>query len=100
MNAFKNIGLVVCGNSERVFRLTPASRKTGYKLKKVLVGENVFENSVRANYPDAEIVRDKTSIIQDKTLDLVVFVSPIRKYLGLVGEVLRSGKPVRVVSEM
>ena len=100
MNSFKNIGLVVSGNSQKIFRLAPVSRKNGYTLKKVLVGENVYENSVRVNYPEAEIVRDKTSIIQDSTLDLVIFVSPIRKYLNLVGEVLRSGKPVRVVSEM
>jgi hypothetical protein len=100
MNAFKNIGLVVFGNSQKKFRLAPVSRKNGYRLKKVLVGENVYENSVRASYPEAEIVRDKTSIIQDTTLDLVIFVSPIKKYMNLVGEVLRSGKPVRVVSEM
>ncbi|HEV3223752.1 MAG TPA: hypothetical protein VGZ90_12780 [Puia sp.] len=100
MNSFKNIGLIVCGNSEKIFRLAPASRTKGYTLKKVLVGENVFENDVRVNYPDAEIVRDKSSIIQDATLDLVIFVSPAKKYLNLVGEVLRSGKPVRVVSEV
>lgn len=100
MKTLKNIGLIVCGNSDKPFRLGTASRKKGYTLKKVLVGENVYENAVRVNYPEAEIVRDKSSIMQDATLDLVVFVSPVKKYLGLLGEVLRSGKPVRVVSEV
>ncbi len=72
----------------------------GYTLKKVLVGESIFEHAVRTNYPDAEIVRDKSSMIQDTSLDVIVFISPIKKYLGLVGEVSRSGKPVRVVSEV
>jgi hypothetical protein len=100
MSTFKNIGLIVCGNSEKIFKLEPASRKNGYTLKKVLVGEDAYENSVRMNYPDAEIVRDKSSIIHDATLDLVIFVSPIKKYFGLLGEILRSGKSVRVVSEV
>src|ERR1700682_2319784 len=97
MKTFKNIGLIVGGNSEKKFRLAPVSKMKGYSLKKVLVGETVYENGVRANYPEAEIVRDKCSFIQDASLDLIVFTAPIRKYAQLLGEVLRSGKPVRVV---
>ena len=100
MKTFKNIGLIVGGNSEKKFRLAPVSKMKGYSLKKVLVGETVYENGVRANYPEAEIVRDKCSFIQDASLDLIVFTAPIRKYAQLLGEVLRSGKPVRVVSEL
>lgn len=100
MKKFKNIGLVVCDNSDKILKLRTASRMNGYNLKKVLVGENVYESSVRMSYPDAEIVSDKSSLLHDRTLDLIIFVSPIRKYLHLVGEALRSGKPVRVVSEL
>ena len=100
MKTFKNIGLVVGSNSEKKFKLGLASRMKGYTLKKVLIGENVFENGIRANYPEAEIVRDKCSMIQDTSLDLIVFTSPIRKSAQLMGEVLRSGKPVRLVSEV
>ena len=100
MNDLKNIGLIVCGNSDKVFTLAPASRRKGYYLKKVLVGENVHEDAVRVNYPEAEIVRDKSSLIEDTTLDLIIFSSPVKKYLNLLGDVLKSGKPVRLVSEM
>lgn len=100
MKTFKNIGLVVGGNSEKKFKLAPVSIMKGYNLKKVLVGENVSENDVRVNYPDAEIVTDKCSMIQDQNLDLIIFTAPIKKYAKLIGEFLRSGKPVRLVSEV
>jgi predicted dehydrogenase len=98
MKTFKNIGLIVCGDSQEIFRLSAASKSNGYAFKKVLIEEDASENTFRINYPHAEIVKDKHAIIQDAALDLVIIAAPVNKYASLVAEVLKSGIPVRVIS--
>jgi hypothetical protein len=100
MKTLKNIGLVICSNSGKIFSLASLSSMMGYTLKKVLIESGASENSFRKNYPDVEIVKDKNSFMQDSSLDLIVVAAPANKYTGLIGEVLKSGKPVRVVSRV
>lgn len=99
MKTFKYIGLIVGGNTEKI-RLGPGTGLYGYTFKKVLIGEDASENVVKMNYPEAEIVRDKHSLMHDATLDLIVVASPVNKHSALIGEVLKSGKSVRVISQI
>ncbi len=97
MEAFKNIGLIEFGVSEKRFRLGSLNSLKGYKLRKVLIPGGLSEGSARSRYPQAEIVQDKQQIIQDEDIDLVIVSAPAHTDLPLVGEFLRAGKNVRIV---
>ena len=101
MKTFKNIGLIVCGDSStKTFNLSSVSRSEGYTLKKVYTKESISEDLAQLIYPQAEIVTDKHALLQDASLDLIVVSAPVNSSADLVSEVLRSGKPVRVVSQV
>ncbi len=97
MKTFKNIGLFEFATPEKRFRLASVNGLNGYKLKKVLLPFGQPEGSAGKQYPQAEIVQDKQSILQDEGIDLVIVSAPAKEDLPLVGEVLRAGKNVRIM---
>jgi len=100
MSAFKNIGLIVCRHTEKVFNLNAVSSANGYVIRKVLLPEDVSERAIRQIYPAAEIVKDKYALLQDESIDLIVFTEPVNNYSSLIGEILQKGIPIRIASEV
>lgn len=75
MSTFKKIGLITSGKS---------------------VHSAATISAVLSQYPQAEIVSDKQEIMADEDISLV-FVSAQGTEQDLLGEVVRSGKHVRVI---
>jgi len=97
MNTYKNIGLIECRDHGPLTEMPESSRLNGYNIKKVYINNNISEKEVRAQYPQAEIVDDAKSIINDALIDLVIVSSPAAADMDIVGEVLEAGKYVRVL---
>lgn len=97
MDTFKNIGLVECSKSGKIFQLGSASTFNGYNLKKVLINGTITEGLARNLYPQAELVQELQEITADDNIDLVVISAPQGFDPGMVSEVMQSGKPVRII---
>lgn len=97
MKTLKKFGLVECGTQGKLFRLPDLSKQEGYELKKILLQGDVSADTAKMEYPQAEIVADKQAILQDHSIELVIVSSPGDDDMGLVGEVLKAGKHVRIV---
>jgi len=97
MKAIKSFGLVECGTQGKHFQLPQVSKQEGYLLKKVLLKGDVSADAARREFPDAEIVTDKKDILQDDSIDLVIVASPRERDMGLVSEVIKAGKHVRII---
>ena len=97
MDTFKNIGLVECSTSGKIFQLGTTSTINGYNLKKVLINGTITEGLARNLYPEAEVVQELEAITNDASIDLVIISAPQGYDRTLVSEVMQSGKPVRIV---
>ena len=80
----------------KAFSLAGISKNEGYSLKKVYVGEE-SGSWVKQMFPDAEIVEDVQSIINDEKIDLVIMPTKQNEELKLVAKVLETGKNIRIV---
>jgi len=96
MNTYKNVGLIEC-NYGPLPELGEASKLNGYNIKKIYTSNNLSEAEIKEQFPDAEIVDNTKSIIDDALIDLVIVSSPADKDMDIVGEVLEAGKYVRVI---
>jgi len=97
MDTLTNIALIECDSSKAPFTLDNTSLINGFHLKKVLAKRTITERMAKEQYPQSEIVQSKQAIINDKSIELVIVSSPAKEDLPLVGEVLESGKSVRIV---
>ena len=80
----------------KAFSLAGISRLEGYHLKKVYVGDD-SRSWVKEMFPEAEIVEDVQSIINDEKIDLVIMPTKQNEELQLVARVLETGKNIRIV---
>ena len=92
-----NVGLIGHNNTAKPLQLGVGNEPTNFNLKKLHLDEASSEKIAREMYPQAEIVEDTQSIIQDQTIDLVVFSIPHGEGLNLVAQALKAGKNVRVL---
>ncbi|HOA36933.1 MAG TPA: hypothetical protein PLQ32_02040 [Flavihumibacter sp.] len=97
MNTFKNIGLVECSKSGKIFKMPSTSSLHGYNLKKVLIDGSISEGHARNLYPDAELVQEIQEITTDKDIDLVLVSAPQGYNRELLSTIMSSGKPVRIL---
>jgi hypothetical protein len=96
MEERKYAGLIECGASTTSNWTDKNSGFKGFHIKKVLVKENM--NGVALDgYADAEVVSDINSIMNDQTIELVVFSGAAESDLVLVAEAIGAGKQVRVL---
>lgn len=96
MDRLKYAGLIECGDS--ILNFADAQNEfDGWQLKKVLVKEDVENNVAREFYPEAELVSDTDSIMNDKTIELVIVSAPGEADLTLVAKAIGAGKQVRVL---
>lgn len=96
MNTTKNIGLIECGAPVELYQMNGANLANTYNVKKVLMADKASTNNIQLKYPQVEIVEDKSSIILDKTIDLVI-VSSKATDMNLIAEVLQAGKQVQIL---
>jgi predicted dehydrogenase len=88
------IGSINPGKIKEAFRI---SHVEGFCMKKIFVLNKYDEAFALLAYPDAEIVNDPSSIIQDKLIDLVLVSAKKPGDTDVVAEVLQAGKHVRII---
>ena len=89
-----NVGLIQCRDSAKPYQLDSNTESNNFHIKKVLVKMN---SSATDHYPDAEFVQDKSAIINDGSIDLVIISSPDDEGMNIVTEALEAGKNVRIL---
>ena len=97
MRTKKNIGLIECGMSGKIFQMDSDNGFKEYAVTKVLLAGSLSEAVATAEYPHAEIVSNTESIIRDSSIDLVIISTPVPPDMTMVGAALQAGKYVRVV---
>ncbi|WP_290790744.1 hypothetical protein [Flavihumibacter sp. UBA7668] len=68
-----------------------------YSIRKIWTGEPKLAESIRQAFPEAELVYDLNSLLEDPEIGLVVIVPPMGDEQPVIGRALQSGKPVRVL---
>ena len=97
MEERKYAGLIECGDSTASNWTDKNSGFKGFHIKKVLVKQNTGNGLAQEYYADAEFVSDSNSIMNDKTIELVVISGAVDSDLTLVAEAIGAGKQVRVL---
>lgn len=95
MESVKNVGLVYGGFPGKELQFTSTDKQNNYRLKKILVKENVSPSHDTVRHPDTKIVHDKAEILQDDSIDLVIVSDHTAKDIEFAAEALRAGKYVR-----
>jgi predicted dehydrogenase len=93
----KFVGLIECGNATIPSLAQDVSISNGYQVTKILSNGKASNNLVKDQYPDAEMVNDSNSIINDSNIELVIIAGTANGDLGVVAQALGAGKQVRVL---
>ncbi len=97
MKTNKNIGLVECSSRGEISRITSRNNPDGFIVKKIMMANKVAEDSVLSQYPDALLVDDINSIINDSAIELILVSNPKQVDLNMIGEAMQAGKNVRII---
>lgn len=97
MKTNKNIGLVECSSRRKISRITSHNNPDGFIVKKIMMANKVAEDSVLSQYPDALLVDDINSIINDSAIELILVSNPKQVDLNMIGEAMQAGKNVRII---
>lgn len=94
MATITNVGLIECVGSATKYQLENNAASNNFQIKKVFTKMNPY---AAEHYPDAEFVENKSDIIQDGSIDLVIIASPDDEGMDIVSEALEAGKSVRIL---
>ncbi len=97
MESNKNIALIDCSERAEISRSANTSNLNGYIVKKILTSNKVPEDIIQSQFPEAQLVHDLNSIIQDSSIDLILVSKPTRTDIDMVGEAIQAGKNVRII---
>ena len=97
MTTSKNIGLIECSTNAGLSRITSQNNPDGYIVKKIKTSNKVTGDNALLQYPEAQLVDDIHSIIQDTDIDLILISKPKQEDLNMVGEAVNAGKNVRII---
>ncbi|PWT76857.1 MAG: hypothetical protein C5B59_05420 [Bacteroidetes bacterium] len=97
MNKNKTVGLIGTGVSDTINEGVRISRVEGFNLKKIFVTNKIDAEIAQAKYPQVEIVHDSSAIIHDELIDLVLLSAHTAKDMEMVGELIQSGKHLRII---
>jgi len=86
----KNVGLIELDPSGKKLQNGEIMEFERHSLKKIYTAGN--PGNVKFHYPEAEIVEDTHSIIQDSSIDVVIISSATGDDLGFIGDAIKSGK--------
>lgn len=96
MNTIKKIGVIECGNSSKLFELSPINKSLGYMVSKIYYKNNIPKNKALENHPGAQVVADQQAIIDDTLIDMVIVASPSHEEMDIVGEMIKANKPTTI----
>jgi 5,10-methylene-tetrahydrofolate dehydrogenase/methenyl tetrahydrofolate cyclohydrolase len=97
MKTNKNIGLVECNSKGEISTITSNNNPDGYVVKKIMTANKVSGDIAMSQFPEAQLVDDINSIIQDSAIDLILVSKPKRADMNMVGEAVKAGKNVRII---
>lgn len=92
-----NVGLIECGNATIPALRNDVSASNGYLVTKILTKHTTANKLAKEYYPEAELVTDSNSIINDNTIQLIIIAGSNDKDLTVVSQALGAGKQVRVI---
>jgi predicted dehydrogenase len=91
------VGVIGCEMSEEILLASGTTNKEeGFRSMKILATDKASAGIAKSTYPQAEIVNDAKSIVDDEAIELV-FVSAGRENLPMVKKALQAGKQVRII---
>ena len=93
----KTVGLIGNAMSDKIHEGIRISHVEGFNLKKIFVANKMDAEIAQAKYPQVEIVNDSSDIIHDEVIDLVLMSSHTAKDMNIVGELIQSGKHLRII---
>jgi predicted dehydrogenase len=96
-STINNTGLIECGLSDQIIHLDHTSQLNGYSITKAYVSDKSSAGIIQMKCPQAEIVADKSAILEDKTIDFILVLSPKADDMNFIGEALQAGKQVRIM---
>ena len=97
MSNVKSAGVIECGMKDETSIKDRIGNTNGLLLKKILLKNKASVAATQSYYPQAELVTDSASIIQDDTIELVLVADPQEKDKDLIRQVLQTGKHVRII---
>src|SRR5688500_11611547 len=98
MAAKKNIGVIECGKPGKSFAHHSMFQKQG-TVTKLYVINDAYVNTGMKNFPGAELVQDKSNLLEDHSLDLIIISGCEKQEVHLAAEVLNAGKQVQLLTE-
>ncbi len=97
MDTNKNIGLIECNPKGEISAITSNNNPDGYIVKKIMAVNKISGDMAMSQFPEAQLVDDIESIIQDSAIDLILVSKPKEADLNMVGEAVKAGKNVRII---
>ena len=98
MQTIKYAGLIECGDSLTAGWNESPNLFDGFELKNILFKQNKNIGKYSHEYnPKAETDQDTQSILNDKSIELVILSAPAENDLNLVAQAIEAGKQVRVL---
>ena len=97
MDTLKNIGLIVCRGTSIPYQLDKPGQFNGTRLKKIHLRQALPLQLSKDQYPHAEVVQDTQSIINDKTINLVILTMAGDNDTTLISQALDAGKHVQIL---
>jgi predicted dehydrogenase len=94
MSTVINVGLIGSAVLEEALA---TERSENFSLKKIFAGDNEAAGIARSQYPQAEIVNNIQSIIEDSGIELVIMSASNSKDSAVVQHILKAGKKVRII---
>ncbi len=91
-----NVGLIGFGNSGQTFLAPFINANDGFNLKKISTSNPSNTAKAKSVYPQAAIVSDVDSIMNDGDIELVFIGTPNTSHLNLAKQALLTGKHVVV----
>ncbi|SIT80118.1 Predicted dehydrogenase [Pontibacter indicus] len=91
-----NIGLLGFGMAGRVFHAPIVSAVDGLKLSKIKATRSESIALARVLYPDAAVVTDTSSVLEDPEIDMVIVATANDTHFELAKAALQAGKHVVV----
>ena len=94
MSTVINVGLIGSAVLEEALA---TERSENFNLKKIFAGDNVTAGIAKNHYPQAEIVNNIQSIIEDAGIELVIMSASNSKDSAIVQHILSKGKKIRII---
>lgn len=82
------------GKGGSIYNAPIISSIEGLKITKILTGNTENIKTAQADFPEAEIVSDYDTILQDQAIDLVIITTPNHLHKEFAETALKAGKHV------